>query len=243
VKKGKKKGTQIPPKAQLAIAIAAPFLVLLVGWLMVVGPQRAKATQLAEQAISLQDQIVNAKSALAHAPKPEPIRVADIFRLTKAMPDQEDMPGIILQLNSVAQESGISFTSIAPGQATPGTGYATRQIEITFTGNFYGLSDYLYRLRNLVGVHGGQLDASGRLFSVDSITFGEGDGGFPEINAKLVIDAYVYGDPGLTTVAPAAPVAPTDGSAPPTSTTTETTPVAPATGAVATPAPTTGVSG
>jgi hypothetical protein len=242
VKKKAKK--QLSPKAQLAIAIAAPFLLLLVGWFLVVGPQRSKASSLAEQATSIQDQITVARTALANQPKPEPIRVADIFRLTKAMPDQEDMPGIILQLNAVAAQSGISFTSIAPGAATPGNGYEVRQIDLTFDGNFYGLSDFLYRMRNLVGVHGGELTASGRLFAVEDIAFSEGEAGFPEISASLTIDAYVYGNAGLP--AAPAPVAPTDGSATTTTTTTETTtttPAPPATGAVATSGPTTGVSG
>lgn len=239
----KKQKRQIPPKAQLGIAIAAPFLLLLVGWFLVVAPQRSKATTLAAQVVSIQDQITVARASLANQPKSEPIRVADIFRLTKAMPDQEDMPGIILQLNAVAQEAGISFTSIAPGAVSPASGYEVRKIDLAFDGNFYGLSDFLYRLRNLVGVHGGELSASGRLFSVENISFTEAEAGFPEISAKLTIDAFVYGTPDLPAAAPP-PVAPTDGSTTTTTTeTTTTTPAAPASGAVATPAATTGVNG
>lgn len=243
----KKSKKQLSPKAQLGVAIAAPFLLLLVGWFLVVAPQRSKASTLAEQVVSIQDQITVARSSLDHQPKPEPIRVADIFRLAKAMPDQEDMPGIILQLNAVAQEAGISFTSIAPGATTPGTGYEVRKIDLTFDGSFYGLSDFLYRLRNLVGVHGGELSASGRLFSVETVGFSEAAGGFPEISAQLTVDAYVYGSPDLPAAAPPPP--PTDGTATTTdstatTTTTEpTTPTPPATGVVATPAPTSGVSG
>lgn len=238
----KKAKKQLSPKAQLGIAIAAPFLLLLVGWFLVVAPQRSKASTLAAQAVSIQDQITAARASLANQPKPEPIRVADIFRLTKAMPDQEDMPGIILQLNSVAEESGISFTSIAPGATAPATGYEVRKIDLAFDGSFYGLSDFLYRLRNLVGVHGGELSASGRLFSVETVSFDEATAGFPQISAKLTVDAYVYGTAGLPAATPP-PVAPTDGSTTTTTTTDTTTPPPAGTAAAGTTAPTTGVTG
>lgn len=239
----KKKSTQIPPRAQLGIAIAVPFVVLLAGWFLLVGPQRAKVGELNDQASSLQTQIATAEAALRTTPTAAPLRVADVFRLTRAMPDQEDMPGIILQLNAVARQSGIGFTSIAPGAATAATGYGVRQIQLTFAGSFYGLSDFLYRLRNLVGVHGGELSASGRLFSVEQLQFDEGDKGFPEITAQLTVDAYVYG----TALTPAATPAPapttTDGTATTaTTTTTETTTTS--TGAVASAGPSsTGVNG
>jgi hypothetical protein len=242
--KKKKTKLQVPPRAQIGIAVGVPLLILLVGWFMVVGGQRSKASELANEAQSLQIQIATARAALATTPKAEPIRVADIFRLTKAMPDQEDMPGIILQLNAVAAQAGISFTSITPGPATPATGYGVRQIALTFDGNFYGLSDFLYRLRNLVGVHGGELTASGRLFSVEQLSFNEAEDGFPAITAKLTLDAYVYGT-AVTPGAVPAPVAPTgtDGSTT-TSTTTATTTTTGSTpsAAVAAP-PSTGVTG
>ena len=44
------------------------------------------------------------------------------------------MPGIILQLNAVAQQAGIGFTSISPAESTPATGYQVRKIDLAFTG-------------------------------------------------------------------------------------------------------------
>ena len=42
-------------------------------------------------------------------------------------------------------------------------------------------------------MHAGRLDATGRLFSVDTLTFNESTLKFPQIQATLVIDAFVYG--------------------------------------------------
>src|SRR4029079_15228664 len=67
-------------------------------------------------------------------------------------------------------------------------------IDLVFEGHFYDLSDFLYRLRNLVGVHRGVLDSTGRLFAVNSIAFDEGELQFPQVKATLTVSAYVYGD-------------------------------------------------
>jgi hypothetical protein len=73
-----------------------------------------------------------------------------------------------------------------------------------FQGNYFELSDFLFRLRSLVGVRGGKLDATGRLFVVGSVSFTEGEKKFPQIQASLTVSAYVYG----ATATPAAPAAP-----------------------------------
>jgi hypothetical protein len=227
-----KKRKPIDPRAQLAIAIVGPLLVLAAGWMLVVGPQRAKASDLASQVAATETQVQQAELASRHAPKAEPIRAADIFRLAKAMPDSADMPGIILQLNQVAEESGIQFTSITPHLPVAATGYQTMQIDLSFSGNFYGLSDFLYRLRSLVGVRGGELDATGRLFSVERVSFAEGKPSFPSIVADLTLDAFVYGTPAVPQAA--APVLP--GATPDPNATTTTTETAPTDGSTPPPA-------
>ena len=121
------------------------------------------------------------------------------------MPDQTDMPGILLELNQVAEDSGITFDQITPATtATPISGYLAIPITVEFTGNFYDLSDFLYRLRNLVDVRHGALDATGRLFAIDSIEFAEAPPppGFPQISAHLTIDAFVFGTGTAPTVPP-----------------------------------------
>ena len=40
----------------------------------------------------------------------------------------------------------------------------------------------------------GVLNATGRLFSVDSITFNQGQATFPQVKASLTVSAYVFGD-------------------------------------------------
>ncbi|MDX6488932.1 MAG: hypothetical protein QOK13_1547, partial [Gaiellaceae bacterium] len=111
------------------------------------------------------------------------------------------------------------------------SGYQVIPVQVVFHGNFYDLADLLYRLRTLVTVNGGRLDATGRLFAVDTVDFAEGKGGFPEIQANLLIDAFVYGTG--TATGPATASTPAAGTATTDTTATTTTPTptpTPATG-------------
>lgn len=216
---------KVPPAAQIAIAIVAILLVALVGWFGLVHPKSSKASKLTTEIDATNAKLVQARAALAAAKHQKPIRVANLFRLVKAMPDAPDMSGILLQLNQVAGDTGITFESIKPGVALPMTGYSVVPITLNFAGNFYDLSDFLLRLRNLVAVRHGELDATGRLFAVDQLGFGPAKEGFPMIEAQLTVSAFVY---GATTAgpAPAAPttLAPSASTAKPTDTTsTDTT--------------------
>lgn len=202
----------------LAVVAPALLIVAVVGYFLLVKPKQDESARLADEIAELQGQVDRALAA-QHEPKTsEPdaptIRVADLFQLTKAMPDETDMPGILLQLDSVASESGVRFSSIAPSLAVPATGFTKVPINLTFEGNYYDLADFLFRLRNLVLVRDGELEADGRLFSLDSVSLQEGPHKFPEIQAGLTVTAYVYSPPAVadpstapapTTTTPASP--------------------------------------
>ena len=220
------KKRKLSPAAMSAVIGGVILAVLALGLFLVVLPQKSKAADIGKEIIATQDQIVQAR-ALATQKPAQPIRVASLFKLVKAMPDGADMTGIVLQLNQTATDAGIEFDTIAPGVPLPGAGYQKMPIGLTFMGNYYGLTDFLFRLRSLVTVRGGALAATGRLFSVDSIEFGAGVGGFPMIAAKVSVSAYIYG--GGVTPTPGAPTATTP---------TDTTSTAPASTTSTIPAPT-----
>ncbi len=235
---------KLPPKVQIILAALLPVLIGIVGYLTLVSPQHAKAAKLAKEIDSTNAKITEARALSASSRRVQPIRVAELFRLVKAMPDQSDMTGILLQLNQIAADSGIVFESIRPGNSVVVNGYQVVPIAVRFQGNFYNLSDFLLRLRNLVAIHHGRLDTSGRLFTVDDLAFSGAQTGFPQLEAQLDIDAFVYGtNAPATSGAPAQPggstTTTTNGATPTPGTTTSlptTTTPAPA---ATTPTPTT----
>jgi Pilus assembly protein, PilO len=227
----------LPLPALIALIVLGFVVAGAGGYFLLVGPQRSKAASLDKQIADTQDAIDSARALTLQAKRAAQIRVADLFRLTKAMPDQTNMADIVLELNKVAADSGITFEQITPATtAVALSGYQAIPITVEFQGNFYELSDFLYRLRNLVDVRHGALDASGRLFAIDTISFAEAPPppGFPQIRAHLVIDAFVYGTGTAPTVEPAAP-APTNGTGSATAATGATGP----SGATTTPTTTT----
>jgi type IV pilus assembly protein PilO len=207
----------LPKPAAIAIVVVALLVVSAAGYFLLISPQRSKSAELAEEAQAIQTQIQTLRITNAQVRNAEPIRVADLFRVSKAMPDTDDMPGMLLELNRIARETGIRFESITPQEGADAGGYLRRPIDLVFDGNFYELSDFLFRLRSLVRVRGGQLEATGRLFTVNSLSFVESEREFPRIKATLNVSAYVYGTGVPATAAPAqpAPAQPTPAPAPP----------------------------
>jgi Tfp pilus assembly protein PilO len=207
---------QIPIWPVIGIAV---LLVAAIAFMVVIRPKRAESGRLDEQIAEMQMKVSAAQLASRPQQQALTIKVADVFEVSKAMPDTDDMPGIILDLNSVAEATGIRFLSIQPSAPTPKTGYSAIGITLTFEGNYFDLTDFLFRLRNLVTVRDGHLSSAGRLFTLDTMSMKEGKDGFPSINAGLTVSAYVYGaaDPAAAVVPPppteAPPPPPADASA------------------------------
>ena len=206
---------QIPLWPVIGLAI---LIVAAVAYMLVIRPKRAEAGRLDDQIAEMQMKVTAAQLASRPQQQASTIKVADVFEVSKAMPDTDDMPGIILDLNSVAEATGIRFLSIQPSAPTPKTGYSAIEITLTFEGNYFDLTDFLFRLRNLVTVRDGRLSSAGRLFTLDTLSMKEGKNGFPSINAGLTVSAYVYGAPdGTAPIAPApstaTPPPPADASA------------------------------
>jgi hypothetical protein len=200
----------------LGVIVALVIVVYgALGYFMIVSPKKGEAVRLDEEIAATQVELQSALAATAAQDDTQPIAVADIFRLATAMPSTPDMPGILLELSRIADETGIRFKSITPQSGLPVGAYQVVPIDVTFDGTFYALSDFLFRLRTLVTVRRGELHAAGRLFAVASVDFSEADKGFPVLAANLKLNAYVYGgNPAQSAVPPAAetPPATTEGA-------------------------------
>jgi Tfp pilus assembly protein PilO len=217
--------------AKIGIIVGGDLLLLMMGWFLLIAPQRATAKSIATSVEATQLQIAEAKKPVvqptpAAVEQPE-IKTANLYNLAKAMPSTMDTPNLLLELDQVARSAGVTLSTIAPGQpdaAASATGFSTVPINLTFSGDFYTLTDLLYRLRSLVTVRDGELQTSGRLFSVNNVSFGvggTGTGASSELTATVVVNAYVYG--GTPVAAPVAPVAPGVTDTTSTSTTSTTT--------------------
>jgi Tfp pilus assembly protein PilO len=224
------KGRKLPGKATIALIVAGDLLLLLVGWFMLIGPQRATASSIVQATANVEAQLVAAKAPVvtqkpAAAIQQPVIKTTDLYSLAKAMPSTVDQPNLLLELDQLARDAGVKLAAISFGsEQTPlGATYSTVGISTGFTGDFYSVTDMLYRLRTLVSVRNGALQTAGRLFSVDTVSIGPGSGGSGSLSATVSITAYVYGS-ATPPATPAAPVTPATTSTDTTQTTTTPAP-------------------
>lgn len=200
----------VPKNAVLGLIVAAGLIVFAAGWMLAVRPLGHQAATLRAEKAFVYRQIADsvAQRAPATATSAPKIRVADVYKLATAMPSILDMPDLLLELQQTAQAAGVQLLSISPtpAAAAAGTsGYTTEKLTLSVAGDFYGLTDLLYRLRNLVYVRGGALHANGRLFSVQNMTLSPaGTAAKNLLNANIDVDTYVYGAAAAATPAPAA---------------------------------------
>ena len=182
---------QLSRGRQLAIVGAGLLAIALISYLLLVSPRRSQASDLKAQTAQVQAQITRNLSSPTPLGRVLPAdAAADIFQLTKAMPTDVNMADVIIELNQLADATGLSFDQISPQALLMGTTYNVQPINLSFTGNYYNLLDFLFRVRNLVGVYGnspdttfrdrnllglrgGKLYSTGRMYSVSKVSFAE----------------------------------------------------------------------
>ncbi len=200
-------------KVVLGAAGAAVALLVVGGWLLLVSPERAKATELAGQVDAAQVELVGRQVALRHPAARVTVRASDGYRLATALPEKVDMPGVILDIQRLASRNKLLFVSIQPqGPGPAGNGYAATPIALDVQGRFSDVSNFLGDLRALVRVRHGHLDTRGRLYSVGSVDIGapQDPATFPVVMAKLTLNTFAFSPPPPATP-PTTPSTPSSG--------------------------------
>lgn len=195
----------------VAAGCAVGVLVVLVGgYMTLVSPKKSKVASLQKDVAATQTKVATALAASRHPARRHQDHAPDLFRLAKAMPDQVDIAGAILDLNATARATGVALDGITPSTPVAATGnYQSVPIDVVMHGRYAGFTNFLRTLKQLVVVRHGTVHAHGRLFGVDSVLFAEGDDKFPQLKATMTLEAYIYG--------------PSSASSTPTTTTTDTT--------------------
>jgi Tfp pilus assembly protein PilO len=201
--------SRINPLVAIALSSIAVLLVVIVGWFMFVSPQRSKADKLDTQQASVDSQLA-ADQRLVAAPHRKATQ-AQLAAAKLALPDTPEVSAILRQLATFAKESRTQLDTITPAALAPSGSTQSLPITLTFEGRYFGLKQLMKLLQQSARVQKNKLVATGRLYTVSSIQFAQGQAQNSTITATIGLNAFVYG---------AAPVpAPTDT----TTTSTETT--------------------
>jgi Tfp pilus assembly protein PilO len=203
------KKTQLTRQQLLAIGLAVFGLVLGLGSnMLLVAPQKSKAVALSGAIDAAQSSlyVLQHQPRVHHVQKPKPpnVQAADLFRLTKAMPDSQDVPGILLSVERLVQASSLELVSVQPPPPTPSvqsaSGYTAVPVSVTVNGTYANIANFLQRLRDSVVVNSGHLKVTSRLYIPTQISLSVVTG--QKLAASIGLSAFIYGTPPAPAVAP-----------------------------------------
>jgi Tfp pilus assembly protein PilO len=201
--------TALTTRQVTAIGLAVAGLVLGIGsYFLVVAPEKSRSTALQTSLDTAQTTLTRLQQehSASHArPKPKPLDVgaADLFRVTKAMPDAADVPGVIRTLTRLVKARKLELVSLQPApQNVTTSGYAILPIALTVHGTFTDVSRLIRQLDDAVS-DGRHLIVTERLLVPVQVSLTSTDG--KSVDASIALNAFVYGVAPPTPPTAAAP--------------------------------------
>jgi Tfp pilus assembly protein PilO len=235
-------------------------------WILVVAPKQDQVKKLDTQISGLQSSVEQQRATVQQGRQARKHFPRDYQRLVvtgKAVPTQDEAASLLVQVNRIAAQSGISFqtitqtgsdaassgasaatpapTTVSGGAGTGPGGLTTLPYTLTFQGTFFQIADFIARLDRLVDPKNGTIAANGRLTTIDGFTLGSDENKpFPHLLATVSVTTYLTpgaqaATAGADAGVSAAPAAAPASSATPAPTSSSTAPASSTTAAPATP--------
>jgi len=135
----------------IAVGLVA-LLVLVMTVLLILKPQFSSISEIkAEQ----EKELANLAQAKVKLQRLDAIRqeAADVeakrISLSRRMPENPELPSLIIELQKIANSAGLDFGSVEVAELANQSGYAEVPISLQVTGTFYSIVDYMYRLEKM----------------------------------------------------------------------------------------------
>lgn len=233
--------------------VAAVLVIVVAGiafWMLAVSPKREEADKLDKQIATLEDSLRLHEEEVLRGEEARAEYPADYQKLVvlgKAVPGDDDIASLIVQINSIADRSEIAFADIElegngggeeepaavegaspteasaallPLGATVGdAGLAVMPYKVNFQGNFFQIAKFIGGVDALVKTRNEDVVVDGRLITLDGFALQENpEGKLPELEGSFAITTFVT-PPSLGVPAGAAPESPETAVATPASAT------------------------
>ncbi len=184
---------------KLIVAMIAVVGLAVVFWMMLLSPKRQEAAKLGDEVAQVEESLALHRSEVAQATaakKKFPIEYQQLVVLGKAVPRDGETASLLVQLNRLADRSGVLFqtlklsstggeaeaapaapeenasptevaASLLPLGATVGpAGLAVMPYQLTFKGTFFQMADFIEGLDALVKTKSSTVDVTGRLITI-----------------------------------------------------------------------------
>jgi type IV pilus assembly protein PilO len=142
-----------PRNRLIVVAVGAGIIVVLL-FLVLVLPQFGKMRDLGTQ-IAAADQEAQAASALLDQRREvkdaASVTDATLLQLNNAVPENPELPSLIIELQDVAYSSGVSLRGVTPGDPAQedGQGFIAIPVDVETWGTWSDSVDFLQQLRRL----------------------------------------------------------------------------------------------
>lgn len=242
---------------RLIIAMVVVAALAFAFWTMVLSPKRKEAAKLSNEISKVQESLTihqgEVQQALA-ARRKFPAQYQQLVVLGKAVPSGDETASLLVELNRLAQRSGVAFqtlllassgggeseaatppaenasptevtASLLPLGATVGpAGLAVMPYQLEFKGTFFQMANFIEGLDSLVKTRNAEVDVTGRLITISGFKL------TPDQNAGFPLLEASFGvttyvlPPEADPTAGATPEAPETVTGTPASATVEETP-------------------
>jgi Tfp pilus assembly protein PilO len=203
---------------QILLSVVALGAAIAAFYFFVLSPKREEVAKLDTDIAAQKAEIEQARLTLAgyeQAKKTYKKNYATLARLGKAVPADDDVRSLLVQLESTADRSGVTFEKIemannlggtsteaaapAAGElaAAPGTVpvaggvLSAMPFSFSFTGSYFDLTAFFARLEHYVSLNNRKLDSTGRLMRLESISITPSSIGFPDMLAEINAATYL----------------------------------------------------
>lgn len=140
---------KMAPREQIILIVVVVLGALAAVVFLLLKPQVDMAAELRAEQVLVEDQIAVANNALTQAQSIKDRAKENRIRLSKlreAIPENDQIPALIVDLPQLAADSGVELGSFTPSAA--GEGGSTIAFQMSATGTFFDTLDFLYRIQN-----------------------------------------------------------------------------------------------
>ena len=203
------------------LGVVVLLVVLAGGWFFVIQPKRQQASKLGAQLSTAQSELSSVQAQVAGDEAAKSAfgkNYTTLARLGEAVPTNDNVPSLVYQLQNAASGSKVDFrgltlnpasssssttpttsssasqaatAALPPGAAVGEAGFPIEPFTFTFQGNFFHLSNFFHRLQRFVVANNNTVAVSGRLMTLNAISFQASQSGFPQITATISATTYL----------------------------------------------------
>jgi type IV pilus assembly protein PilO len=145
---------KLTSKQKMLAVIALIVVVIVAAVLLLVVPKFGELAQLDADMQAAADQVAQTQTLVAQleqAKSNASLTQAELLALANQMPENPELPSVLIELQDVSNSAGVRFDRITPGEAAPDpTGrFKEMPISVEVSGRWADVLDYMRRINGM----------------------------------------------------------------------------------------------